>query len=56
MPTLAGSYQLFYAAMATLLLEGGPPPVDIADAVITAEIVEAASRSWRTGTVASLAM
>ena len=55
-PTLAGSYQLFYAAMATLLLEGGPPPVDIADAVITAEIVEAASRSWRTGTIAALAM
>ena len=55
-PTLAGSYQLFYAGMATLLLQGGPPPVDIADAVITAEIVEAVSRSWRTGTVAALGM
>ena len=55
-PTLAGSYQLFYAGMATLLLEGGPPPVDIADAIITAEIVEAAIRSSRSGTVSPLAM
>ena len=55
-PTLAGSYQLFYAGMATLLLEGAPPPVDIADAIVTAEIVEAASRSSRTGTVAPLAL
>ena len=31
-PTLAGSYQLFYAGMAALLLDGAPPPVDIADA------------------------
>jgi predicted dehydrogenase len=55
-PTLAGAYQLFYAGMATLLLEGGPPPVDISDAIITAEIIEAAIRSSRDGTVASLGM
>jgi scyllo-inositol 2-dehydrogenase (NADP+) len=55
-PTLAGSYQLFYAGMATLLLEGGPPPVDIADAIVTAEIVESAIRSARAGTVAPLTM
>jgi scyllo-inositol 2-dehydrogenase (NADP+) len=54
-PTLAGSYQLFYAKMASLLLDGGPPPVDVADAVVTAEIIEAATLSARTGIVAPLA-
>ena len=55
MPTLAGSYQLFYAGMAALLLDGAPPPVDIADAIVTAEIIEAATLSSRTGIVAPLA-
>ena len=54
-PTLAGSYQQFYAGMAALLLDGAPPPVDIADAVVTAEIIEAGTLSSRTGTVAPLA-
>jgi scyllo-inositol 2-dehydrogenase (NADP+) len=54
-PTLAGSYQLFYAGMAALLLDGAPPPVDIADAIVTAEIIEAATLSSRTGIVAPLA-
>jgi scyllo-inositol 2-dehydrogenase (NADP+) len=54
-PTLAGSYQQFYAGMAALLLDGAPPPVDIADAVATAEIIEAATLSSRTGTVVPLA-
>jgi len=53
-PTLAGSYQLFYAGMASLLLDGAPPPVDIADAILTAEIIEAAAISSRTGIVAPL--
>jgi scyllo-inositol 2-dehydrogenase (NADP+) len=55
-PTLAGSYQHFYAGMASLLLDGGRPPVDIADAIMTAETVEAAVRSSQTGAVASLDM
>jgi predicted dehydrogenase len=54
-PTLAGAYQLFYAGMAALLLDGAPPPVDIADAIVTAEIIEAATLSARTGIVAPLA-
>jgi scyllo-inositol 2-dehydrogenase (NADP+) len=53
-PTLAGSYQLFYSAMASLLLDGAPPPVAVADAVVTAEIIEAAYRSSRTKSVARL--
>jgi predicted dehydrogenase len=54
-PTVAGSYQLFYAGMASLLLDGARPPVDIADAIVTAEIIEAATLSSRTGIVAPLA-
>jgi len=54
-PTLAGSYQLFYAGMASLLLDGAPPPVDVADAIVTAEIIEAATLSSRTGIIAPLA-
>ncbi len=53
-PTLAGAYQLFYAGIALHLLEGAPPPVDIADAITTADIIEAAYRSSRTGDVESL--
>jgi scyllo-inositol 2-dehydrogenase (NADP+) len=53
-PTLAGSYQLYYAGMASLLLDGARPPVDIADAIVTAEIVEAATLSARTGIVVPL--
>jgi scyllo-inositol 2-dehydrogenase (NADP+) len=56
LPTLAGAYQLFYAGMASLLLDGGPPPVDIADAIMTAEIVEAAVRAAQTGAIASLGL
>jgi predicted dehydrogenase len=54
-PTVAGSYQLFYAGMASLLLDGAPPPVDVADAIVTAEIIEAATLSARTGIIAPLA-
>ena len=54
MPTLAG-HQQFYSEMASLLLDGGPPPVDVVDAVVTAEIIEAAALSARTGIVAPLA-
>jgi scyllo-inositol 2-dehydrogenase (NADP+) len=53
-PTLAGAYQFFYAGVASSLLDGDPPPVDIADAITTAEIVEAAYRSSRSGAVEPL--
>jgi scyllo-inositol 2-dehydrogenase (NADP+) len=54
MPTEPGAYQLFYAGMAALVLDGGPPPIDIRDAITTAVITEAAIRSSQTGTVASV--
>ena len=44
-PTLAGAYQRFYAGVAACVLDGGPPPVEVADAVLTAEIIEAAQLS-----------
>ncbi len=53
-PTIPGSYGLFYAGMAPCLLDGGPPPVDIADAIVTAEVIEAARRSSSAGVVAPL--
>jgi scyllo-inositol 2-dehydrogenase (NADP+) len=53
-PTLAGAYQLFYAGVASFLLDGTPPPVDIADAITTAEIIEAAYLSSRSEAVESL--
>jgi scyllo-inositol 2-dehydrogenase (NADP+) len=53
-PTLPGAYQLFYSGMASLLLDGAPPPVEIADAIVTAEIIEAAYHSSRTGAVVPL--
>jgi predicted dehydrogenase len=53
-PTCAGAYGFFYAGIAAFLLDGAPPPVDIADALLTAEIIEAALRSARTGAVIAL--
>jgi len=53
-PTLAGAYQLFYAGVASFLLDGSPPPVDIADAITTAEVIEAAYLSSRSGAVEPL--
>ena len=54
MPTLPGSYGLFYAGMASFLLDGAPPPVDIADAIVTAEVIEAALASSASGEAAPL--
>ena len=51
-PTIPGSYGLFYAGMAAFLLDGGPPPVDVADAIATAEVIEAALRSSSAGVIA----
>lgn len=53
-PTAPGAYGLFYAGIAAFLIDGGPPPVDIADAVATAEVIEAAYLSARSRTVVSL--
>jgi predicted dehydrogenase len=53
-PTRPGAYGLFYAGMASFLLDGAPPPVDIDDAVLTAEIIEAAQASARQGAVVVL--
>ena len=53
-PTQAGAYQLFYSEMASFLLDGTPPPVDISDAVLTAEIIDAAYRSSHNGTTVEL--
>jgi scyllo-inositol 2-dehydrogenase (NADP+) len=53
-PTVAGAYQLFYAGVAAHLLDGAPPPVDVADAITTAETIEAAYRSSRSGAVEQL--
>jgi predicted dehydrogenase len=53
-PTLAGAYQLFYAGVASFLLDGAAPPVDIADSITTADIIEAAYLSSRSGTLESL--
>lgn len=52
-PTLPGAYHLFYRAVAATLLDGADPPVAMRDAVLTAEIIEAAQVSAAgTGVVA----
>jgi scyllo-inositol 2-dehydrogenase (NADP+) len=51
-PTLAGAYGFFYAGMASFLLDGAPPPVDVADAIVSAEVIEAARASSQSGVVA----
>ena len=53
-PTCAGDYGLFYAGMAAFLLDGAPPPVEIADAILAAEIIDAALRSSTSGSVIAL--
>lgn len=50
-PTLAGAYPEFYAAVVRCLREGGPPPVDPNDAVAALEVIAAARASARSGTV-----
>ena len=48
------AYHLFYAGMRDALRSGGPPPVDLADAVAVMRIIEAAQLSARTASVVSL--
>jgi scyllo-inositol 2-dehydrogenase (NADP+) len=44
-PTLSGAYSVFYTGIAEFLFDGAAPPVNIGDAVVTAEIIEAAARA-----------
>jgi predicted dehydrogenase len=52
---LAGAYPQFYAAVRDALLDGGPMPVDPADAVEVLRVIEAAETSAREGRVVTLA-
>ncbi len=51
--TERGSYEAFYAGLAAML-DGGPPPVDVQDAITGLEILEAAQRSARERAVVAL--
>lgn len=53
-PTVPGAYQQFYAGLAACLIDGAPAPVEAGDAVLTAQIVDAAQQSERAGTVVAL--
>ena len=44
-PSEPGAWPAFYAELERALREGGPPPVDPADAVATLEVIDAARRS-----------
>ncbi len=44
-PTERGDYPAFYAGIVAAMRDGAPPPVDPADAVAVAEILDAARRS-----------
>jgi predicted dehydrogenase len=54
-PTQPGAYQLFYSGVAAALLDGTGPPVQLQDALLTAEIVEAARQSAVDGRLVHLA-
>lgn len=43
-PTERGNYRAFYAGVVRSLREGAPPPVNVADAIATLEIIERARR------------
>jgi scyllo-inositol 2-dehydrogenase (NADP+) len=53
-PTLPGAYLQFYTGMAACLLDGAAPPVDIADTITVADIVDAAYRSAANGSVVTV--
>jgi predicted dehydrogenase len=53
-PTLAGSYETFYAEIAAALEGRGPVPVDPNDALTTLQVIEAARRSAATRCVVEL--
>jgi predicted dehydrogenase len=53
-PTVPGAYERFYTGVAAALDGAGPPPVDPWDSVAGLEVIEAARRSARDGTVVRL--
>lgn len=53
-PTIDGAYPRFYDGVASALLDGGPAPVDPADAASVIDVIEAAQRSARDGAVVAL--
>ncbi|WP_433056605.1 Gfo/Idh/MocA family protein [Dactylosporangium sp. CS-033363] len=53
-PTEAGRYQDFYAGFAAALRDGGPAPVDPADAIAALKVLEAARQSAERGEVVKL--
>ncbi len=55
LPTVPGDYPAFYAALATALATGTPPPVDPRDSVAVLTVLEAARRSAATGATVPLA-
>ncbi len=52
--TLPGAYPEYYAAVAACLRQGAPPPVAMDDAIAGLEVIEAARRSARRGSVEAL--
>ena len=52
--TEPGDYPAYYAAIATALHDGGPPPVDPRDSIDGLRVIEAAQRSAREGAVVEL--
>ncbi|GAA5059745.1 putative dehydrogenase [Thermocatellispora tengchongensis] len=52
--TAPGAYLDFYTGVAAALRDGGPPPVDPADAIAALRVLEAARRSAATRSVVSL--
>jgi len=53
-PAERGRWPAFYAGVVQALRHGGPAPVDLGDAVAGLEVLEAARRSARSGTVVAL--
>ncbi len=53
-PTEPGRYLSFYELMAAAILDGGPPPVPLEDALTGLEVIEAARESAAAGAVREL--
>lgn len=53
-PTERGDYPRFYAQVAEAIGTGAPAPVDVADAILALEVLEAARRSSESGAVVEL--
>lgn len=50
-PTLPGCYEDYYALVAAAILDGGPPPVELAETATLLALIEAARDSAATATV-----